>query len=47
MTYIRGPFENFLDSPYYSELELCGASYNASLTHRKRAADRLLQASGG
>jgi hypothetical protein len=22
--YIRGPFEKFVDSPYYSKLELCG-----------------------
>jgi hypothetical protein len=23
--YVRGPFAKFVDSPYYSELELCGA----------------------
>jgi hypothetical protein len=33
----RGPFEKFVDSPYYSELELCGGvvpplAINALLT---------------
>jgi hypothetical protein len=61
--YIRGPFEKFVDSRYYSESELCGDAvtvsfskylpwqamhfYNALPTSRKRAADRLPQASGG
>jgi hypothetical protein len=27
---IRGPFEKFVDSPYYSESELCGGTQMAS-----------------
>jgi hypothetical protein len=34
---IRGPFEKFVDSPYYSESELCGGAV---------AVDSLQQASG-
>jgi hypothetical protein len=60
---LRGPFEKFVDSPYYSGSVLCEgevtshfrsislgkrcASYNIQLKSRKRAADRLPQASGG
>jgi hypothetical protein len=29
--YIRGPFERFVDSPYYSESELCGGAVTVSL----------------
>jgi hypothetical protein len=25
-TYVQGPFAKFMDSPYYSELELCGGA---------------------
>jgi hypothetical protein len=54
-SYVRGPFEKFVDSPYYSESDLCGGAvtvffrtpYNALPTSRRRAADRLPQASGG
>jgi hypothetical protein len=28
---VRGPFEKFVDSPYYSELELCGGAVTVSL----------------
>jgi len=28
---VRGPFEKFVDSPYYSELELCGDAMMVSL----------------
>jgi hypothetical protein len=31
-TYIRGPFEKFVDSPYYSELELCGGAVTVSFS---------------
>jgi len=27
---IRGPFEKFVDSPYYSEWELCGGAVTVS-----------------
>jgi hypothetical protein len=27
---LRGPFENFVDSPYYSESELCGGAVTVS-----------------
>jgi hypothetical protein len=28
--YLRGPFEKFMDSPYYSESELCGGAVTVS-----------------
>jgi hypothetical protein len=48
---LRGSFEKFADSPYYSESEICGGavtvsfskylpSHNAPFTCRKRDADR-------
>jgi hypothetical protein len=50
-SYIQGPFAKFVDTPYYSELELCGgvvmvsldkqcSSYNTPPSSRKCAADR-------
>jgi len=30
---IRGPFEKFVDSPYYSESKLCGGAVTVSVTH--------------
>jgi hypothetical protein len=30
--YIRGPFEKFVDSPYYSESELCGGAVTVSFS---------------
>jgi len=30
--YLRGPFEKFVDSPYYSESELCGDAVAVSLS---------------
>jgi hypothetical protein len=29
---IRGPFEKFVDSPYYSESELCGGAVTVSFS---------------
>jgi hypothetical protein len=29
---IRGPFERFVDSPYYSESELCGGAVTVSFS---------------
>jgi hypothetical protein len=29
---IRGPFEKFVDSPYYSESEVCGGAVTASFS---------------
>jgi hypothetical protein len=29
---VRGPFEKFIDSPYYSELELCGGAVTVSFS---------------
>jgi hypothetical protein len=31
MGFVRGPFEKFLDSPYYSESELCGGAMTGLL----------------
>jgi hypothetical protein len=31
-TYIRGPFAKFVDSPYYSESELCGGAVTVSFS---------------
>jgi hypothetical protein len=31
--YLRGPFENFVDSPYYSESELCGGAVTVSFSN--------------
>jgi hypothetical protein len=33
MCYIRGPFEKFVDSPYYSESEPCGGAVTVSLSN--------------
>jgi hypothetical protein len=30
--YIRGPFEKFVDPPYYSESELCGGAMTVSFS---------------
>jgi hypothetical protein len=30
--YLRGPFANFVDSPYYSESELCGGAVTVCLS---------------
>jgi hypothetical protein len=30
--YVRGPFERFVDSPYYSESELCGGAVTVSFS---------------
>jgi hypothetical protein len=30
--FVRGPFEKFMDSPYYSESELCGGAVTVSFT---------------
>jgi hypothetical protein len=30
--YIRGPFEKFVDSPYYSESEICGGAVTVYFT---------------
>jgi hypothetical protein len=32
LTIIRGPFEKFVDSPYYSESELCGGAVTVSIS---------------
>jgi hypothetical protein len=29
---LRGPFENFVHSPYYSELEICGGAVTISFS---------------
>jgi hypothetical protein len=29
----RGPFEKFLDSPYYSESEICGGTVTVSFSN--------------
>jgi hypothetical protein len=31
-TNVRGPFEKFVDSPYYSESELCGGAVTVSFS---------------
>jgi hypothetical protein len=31
--YVRGPFEKFVDSPYYSESELCGGAVTVSFSN--------------
>jgi hypothetical protein len=30
VSFLRGPFENFMESPYYSESELCGGAMTVS-----------------
>jgi hypothetical protein len=30
MAYVQGPFEKFVDSPYYSKLKLCGGAVMVS-----------------
>jgi hypothetical protein len=30
--FLRGPFEKFMDSPYYSESELCGGAVTVSFS---------------
>jgi len=32
MRHLRGPFKKFMDSPYYSELELCGGAVMVSFS---------------
>jgi hypothetical protein len=32
MWYVRGPFERFVDSPYYSESDLCGGAVTVSFS---------------
>jgi hypothetical protein len=31
--YIRGPFAKFVDSPYYSESEVCGGAVTVSFSN--------------
>jgi hypothetical protein len=38
----QGPFEKFVDSPYYSESELCGGAVTVSLEAPPLASDVLL-----
>jgi hypothetical protein len=32
LTFVRGPYEKFVNSPYYSELELCGEAVTVSFS---------------
>jgi len=40
----RGPFEKFMDSPYYSESELCGSAVTVSFPKYLPWQDALLTA---
>jgi hypothetical protein len=42
LLFIRGPFEKFVDSPYYSESELCGGAVTFFLKYLPWQEDALL-----